>query len=76
MSGLVVILLSVRNVVHCHRGRFIVVVLSLLSCRDVFVYGTSLGQSCSVEEKFEFKKGEDVLEEVVKFCYLGDMISC
>ena len=76
MSGLVVILLSVRNVVHCHRGRFIVVVLSLLSCRDVFVYGASLGQSCSVEEKFEFKKGEDVLEEVVKFCYLGDMISC
>ena len=75
MSGLVVILLSVRNVVHCHRGRFIVV-LSLLSCRDVFVYGASLGQSCSVEEKFEFKKGEDVLEEVVKFCYLGDMISC
>ena len=73
MSGLVVILLSVRNVVHCHRGRFIVV-LSLLSCLDVFVYGTSLGQSCSVE-KFEFKKGEDVLE-VVKFCYLGDMISC
>ena len=73
MSGLVVILLSVRNVVHCHRGRFIVV-LSLLSCRDVFVYGTSLGQSCSVKT-FEFKKGEDVLE-VVKFCYLGDMISC
>ena len=51
------------------------VVLSLLSCRDVFVYRTSLGQSCSVEEKLEFKKGEDVLE-VVKFCYLGDKISC
>ena len=24
----------------------------------------------------EFKKGEDLLEEVRKFCYLGDMISC
>ena len=22
------------------------------------------------------KKGEDVLEELEKFCYLGDMISC
>ena len=28
--------------------------------------------SCSY---FEFKRGEDVLEEVEKFCYLGDMIS-
>ena len=27
-------------------------------------------------EKLEFKTGEDVLEEVEKFCYLGDMISC
>ena len=24
----------------------------------------------------DFKRGEDVLEEVEKFCYLGDMISC
>ena len=43
---------------------------------DVFVYRTCLGHNCSVEEKLEFKRGEDVLEEVEKFCYLGDMISC
>ena len=36
---------------------------------------TYLGHNCSVE-KLEFKRGEDVLEEVEKFCYLGDMISC
>ena len=48
----------------------------LLSCQDVFVCGTCLGHNCSVEEKLEFKKGEDVLEEMEKFCYLGDMISC
>ena len=29
-----------------------------------------------VKEKLELKKGADVLEEVVKFCYLDDMISC
>ena len=29
-----------------------------------------------VEEKLEFKRGEDVLEEVEKFCYLGNIISC
>ena len=50
--------------------------MSLLSCRDVFVCRTCLGHNCSVEEKFEFKRGEDVLEEVEKFCYLGDLISC
>ena len=38
------------------------------------VCGTCLGHNCSVEEKF--KKVENVLEEVEKFCYLGDMISC
>ena len=42
--------------------------VSLLSCQNVF--------NCSVEEKLEFKRGENVLEEVEKFCYLGDMISC
>ena len=26
--------------------------------------------------KLEFKRGGNVLEEVEKFCYLGDMISC
>ena len=36
---------------------------------------TCLGHNCSVEEKLEFKRSEDVLEEVEKFCYLGDVIS-
>ena len=48
---------------------------SLLSCQDVFVCRTCLGHNFSIEEKLEFKKGEDVLEEVEKF-YLGDVISC
>ena len=43
---------------------------------DVYVYRTCLDHNCSLEEKLEFKRGEDVLEEVEKFCYLGDMISC
>ena len=37
---------------------------------------TCLGHNCSVEVKLEFKRGGNVLEEVEKFCYLGDMISC
>ena len=49
--------------------------VSLLSCWDVFVCRTCLGHNCSVEEQLEFKRSEDVLEEVEKFCYLGDMIS-
>ena len=47
-------------------GRFIVFVLMSLV----------LGHNCSVEEKLECKKGEDVLGEVENVCYLGDMISC
>ena len=35
-----------------------------------------LGDNCSVELKLEFKKGEYVSEEMQKFCYLGDLISC
>ena len=50
--------------------------VSLVSCCGVFVCRTCLGHNCSVEEKLEFKRGEDVLEEVEKFCNLGDMISC
>ena len=50
--------------------------MSLLSCQNFFVCRTCLGDNCLVEEKLEFKRGEDVLEEVEKFCYLGDMISC
>ena len=45
--------------------------VSLLSCRDVFICRTCLGHNCSME-KLEFKRGEDVLGEVEKFCYLGD----
>ena len=36
---------------------------------------TCLDQNCLVREKLEFKKGEDVLQEGEKFCYLGDMIN-
>ena len=49
--------------------------MSLLSCQDVFVCRTCLGHNCT-EEKLEFERSEDVLQEVEKFCYLGDMISC
>ena len=49
--------------------------VSLLSCQDVFVCRTCLGPNCLVEEKLEFKRGEDMLEEE-KFCYLGNMTSC
>ena len=49
--------------------------LSLVSCWDVFVCRTCLDHNCSVEEKLEFKRSEDVLEEVEKFCYLGYTIS-
>ena len=37
---------------------------------------TCLGHICSVEEKLELKRDEDVQEEVEKFCYLDDMIRC
>ena len=50
--------------------------MSLLLCLDVFVCRTCLGHNCSAEEKLEFRRGEDVLEEVEKFYYLADMISC
>ena len=46
--------------------------VSLLSCRDVSVCVTCFGHNCSVEEKLEFKRCEDVLEVVDKFCNLGD----
>ena len=35
-----------------------------------------LGHNCSLGEKLESKSSEDVLEEMEKFCYLVDMISC
>ena len=40
------------------------------------MYRTCLAHNCSVEEKLEFKRGEDVLEKVEKFCYLCDMVIC
>ena len=45
------------------------------SCRHVFFCRTCLGHNCSVVERLEFKRGEDVLEKEEKFCYLGDMLS-
>ena len=48
---------------------------SLLSCWDVFFSRACLVHNCSADEKLKFKRGEDVLEEVEKFCYLGDIIS-
>ena len=78
VSGLVVILFSVQNIkrwVHCCCSD-VPRQVSVLSCWDVFVCRTCLGHNCSVEERLEFKKDEDVLEEVEKFCYLGDMINC
>ena len=59
-----------------HRCSDVPRVVKLLSCQDVFVCRPCLGHNCSVEEKLEFKRDEDVLEEMEKFCYLGDMISC
>ena len=50
--------------------------VSPLLCQDAFVCRTCFGYNCSAEEKLEFKRGEDVFEELKKFCYLGDMISC
>ena len=50
--------------------------VSLLSCRDVFACKTCFSYNCSVEEKLEFKRGEDVLKEVGKFCYLDNTVSC
>ena len=64
-----------QRLVHC-RCSDVPSQVSLLSCQDVFVCRKCLGHNCLVEEKLEFKRGEDVLEEVKKFCYLGDMISC
>ena len=46
-------------------------------CWDVFICRTYLGHNCLIEEKlFLINVYEDVLEEVEKFCFLGDMISC
>ena len=57
-------------------GLNVVVLISLLPCQDVFVCRKCLGHNCSVGQNLKFKKGEDVLEEVETFFYLGDMTSC
>ena len=49
---------------------------SLLSCQDVFVCRTCFGHNCSLEERLQFRRGEDILEEVETFRYLGDVSSC
>ena len=43
--------------------------VSLQSYWDFFVCRRCLGYSCSIEKVLEFKRSEDVLEEVEKFCY-------
>ena len=66
--------MSSISLVHCcclHVSSLV----SLLSCWDAFFCRTYLDHNCSVEEKLEFKRGEYVLEEVEKFCYLGNVIS-
>ena len=45
---------------------------SLLYFEDVFVCRLCLGHKCSIKEKVEFIRGDDVLEEVGKFCYLAE----
>ena len=76
VSRLVVILFSVPKV----RGGFTIVVLMCLGRRVCYLVimclfcKTCLAQNCSVEEMLELKQGEDVLEKVEKFCYLGYMI--
>ena len=49
--------------------------VSILLCLDVFGFRACLGHNYSTEEMLQFKRGEDVLEEVEKFCYMSDMIS-
>ena len=68
------------NSIQCKNvrgGVNVVVLISLLPCRDVFVCRKFHGHNCSVGENLEFKRSEDVLEEVEKFFfYLSDMTSC
>lgn len=49
--------------------------VSLLLLRDLFNCRTCLSHNCSVKEKTEVKNGEDVSEELEKFCYFGNMFS-
>ena len=49
--------------------------VSLLSCQDVFVCRTCFGHNCSLEERLQFRRREDILEEAETFRYLGDVSS-
>ena len=48
---------------------------SLLSRQYPYVCRRCLTYNCPVKKNKGFKRGEEVLEEVEKFCYLGDMFS-
>ena len=76
VSGLVVILFSVRMMWINRRCSDLPRQVSLLSCWNVFVCRTCIDHNGSVEEKLDFKKDEDILGEAEKFCYVGDMIGC
>ena len=76
VSGLAVILFSIRMRWINRRCSDLPRQVSLLSCWDVFVCRTCIDHNGSVEEKLDFKKDEDVLGEAEKFCHLGDMIGC
>ena len=58
--------------VHCHCSD-VPRQVNLLSYWDAFVCRKCLGHNCSVEEKLKFKRGEDLLERVETFCYLGEV---
>ena len=75
-GGFIAVVLMCLGLLSCLLSSDQVYYQSLLLCWNVFVCRTCLGHNCSVEKKLEFKTGEDVLEEVEKFCYLGDLISC
>ena len=61
VNGLVLTLFGVKSV----RSGFIVIVCMYLAAQFTFMPGclcwTALGHNCSVNEKVEFKGGEDVL---------------
>ena len=59
-------------VVQNFRSRFIDVVQMYLD-RSVYRHVKSHSQKCSVKGMEEFKRGEDVFEEVEKFFYHDDM---
>ena len=44
--------------VHRHCS-YVPIQVSLLLCQDAFACRTCLGHNCSVQEKLEFKRGED-----------------